>query len=174
MLLYLSQECHPNPGYPYKGTRRVAYLPVNEKGTVVLDMLERAFKQGLTFTIGFSRTTGRNNVVTWNDIHHKTRPTGGPERYGKYKTKSIKMMGLVYSCFISFFLQVWLPWPWLSWACSRGARSQGDHGSSGRGENRKRSKVGGDKLTYNKHWTHPMWINFTLKNESWMGVLKHF
>lgn len=45
-------------------------------------MLERAFKQGLTFTIGFSRTTGRNNVVTWNDIHHKTRTSGGPERFG--------------------------------------------------------------------------------------------
>lgn len=76
------EDCHPNPKQPYKGTRRVAYLPANEKGTIVLRMLERAFKQGLTFTIGFSRTTGRNNVVTWNDIHHKTRPTGGPERFG--------------------------------------------------------------------------------------------
>lgn len=75
-------ECHPNPGNSYKGTRRTAYLPVNEKGTTVLRMLERAFKQGLTFTIGFSRTTGRNNVVTWNDIHHKTRRSGGPERFG--------------------------------------------------------------------------------------------
>lgn len=74
----------------------MAYLPANEKGTTVLRMLERAFKQGLTFTIGFSRTTGRNNVVTWNDIHHKTRTTGGPERYSKYETKSIKMMCLVY------------------------------------------------------------------------------
>lgn len=76
------EECHPHPGYPYKGTRRTAYLPANEKGTTVLHMLERAFKQGLTFTIGFSRTTGRNNVVTWNDIHHKTRTSGGPERFG--------------------------------------------------------------------------------------------
>lgn len=76
------EECHPNPGNPYKGTRRTAYLPANEKGTTVLHMLGRAFKQGLTFTIGFSRTTGRNNVVTWNDIHHKTRTSGGPERFG--------------------------------------------------------------------------------------------
>lgn len=104
MVLYLSQECHPNPGIPYKGTRRRAYLPANEKGTTVLHMLERAFKQGLTFTIGFSRTTGRNNVVTWNDIHHKTRPTGGPERYSIYIKKSIKIMCLVYAHFHLIFL----------------------------------------------------------------------
>lgn len=104
MLLYLSQECHPSPGNPYKGTRRTAYLPANEKGTTVLHMLGRAFKQGLTFTIGFSRTTGRNNVVTWNDIHHKTRRSGGPERYCKYKTKSIRIMCLVYVYFHLIFL----------------------------------------------------------------------
>mgnify|MGYP003688372169 CR=1 FL=1 len=76
----LFQAYHPNPECPYKGTRRLAYLPANQEGTNVLRMLEKAFKQRLTFTIGFSRTTGRNNVVTWNDIHHKTNTTGGPER----------------------------------------------------------------------------------------------
>ncbi|XP_061194321.1 protein mono-ADP-ribosyltransferase PARP14-like [Saccostrea echinata] len=75
-------DCHPHPGLPYKGTRRLAFLPATKEGTAVLRMLERAFKQGLIFTVGSSRTTGQSNVVTWNDIHHKTRPNGGPERFG--------------------------------------------------------------------------------------------
>lgn len=33
------------------------------------------------FTIGRSRTTGHNGVITWNAIHHKTRMDGGPVRY---------------------------------------------------------------------------------------------
>ncbi|XP_062598992.1 uncharacterized protein LOC134260456 [Saccostrea cucullata] len=78
----IQEECHPHPGTMYKGTRRQAYLPASKEGTAILHMLERAFKQGLIFTVGSSRTTGRSNVVTWNDIHHKTRSTGGPERFG--------------------------------------------------------------------------------------------
>ncbi|XP_062614153.1 uncharacterized protein LOC134275890 [Saccostrea cucullata] len=78
----VQEDCHPHPGLPYKGTRRLAFLPATKEGTAVLRMLERAFKQGLIFTVGSSRTTGQSNVVTWNDIHHKTRPKGGPERFG--------------------------------------------------------------------------------------------
>lgn len=50
-------------------------------------MLERAFKHRLIFTVGFSRTSGKDNMVTWNDIHHKTRREGGPEKYVKELTK---------------------------------------------------------------------------------------
>ncbi|KAL0193062.1 hypothetical protein M9458_011358, partial [Cirrhinus mrigala] len=69
---------HPNPGKPYQGASRIAYLPDTQEGNKVLKLLERAFKQRLTFTIGRSSTTGQNNVVTWNDIHHKTSRDGGP------------------------------------------------------------------------------------------------
>ena len=31
-----------------------------------------AWHRRLTFTIGTSITTGRQNVVIWNEIHHKT------------------------------------------------------------------------------------------------------
>ena len=69
---------HPNPGKPYIGTSRTAYLPHNQEGRKVLKLLKKAFDQKLTFTIGRSTTTGRDDCVTWNDIHHKTSMTGGP------------------------------------------------------------------------------------------------
>uniref|UniRef100_UPI003590107A probable E3 ubiquitin-protein ligase DTX3 n=1 Tax=Myxine glutinosa TaxID=7769 RepID=UPI003590107A len=73
---------HPHPGHPYHGTFRTAFLPDNSEGGHVLRLLQRAFKQRLVFTIGTSRTTGRDDVVTWNDIHHKTSIHGGPMLYG--------------------------------------------------------------------------------------------
>lgn len=76
------EECHPDPGEPFIGIERQAYLPDNSEGQEVLHLLEQAFKQRLVFTIGVSRTTGKEGVVTWNDIHHKTRRDGGPERFG--------------------------------------------------------------------------------------------
>lgn len=60
--------------------KRRAFLPKTREGTEVLELLEKAFKQGLTFTIGTSRTTGKEGVITWNDIHHKTSRKGGPEK----------------------------------------------------------------------------------------------
>ena len=64
---------HPHPGRRYTGIFRQAYLPNNEEGRVVLALLQRAFEAGLVFTIGESRTTGAEDVLTWNDIHHKTK-----------------------------------------------------------------------------------------------------
>ena len=69
---------HPNPGQPYTGTERRAYLPDNKEGRKVLELLKKAFNQKLTFTIGRSVTTGIDDCVIWNDIHHKTSRTGGP------------------------------------------------------------------------------------------------
>uniref|UniRef100_A0A8C6E6B9 E3 ubiquitin-protein ligase n=1 Tax=Moschus moschiferus TaxID=68415 RepID=A0A8C6E6B9_MOSMO len=73
---------HPNPGKRFSGIQRTAYLPDNKEGNEVLDLLCRAFDQKLIFTVGESRTSGVSDVITWNDIHHKTSRTGGPERYG--------------------------------------------------------------------------------------------
>ena len=73
---------HPNPGKPYKGTDRTAYLPDNKEGRKVLRLLKKAFDQKVTFTIGRSVTTGRDDCVIWNDIHHKTSMTGGPTCFG--------------------------------------------------------------------------------------------
>lgn len=73
---------HPNPGKSYSGTTRIAYLPDTPEGNRVLNLLRKAFENKLVFTIGQSRTTGLNDVVTWNDIHHKTHINGGPSAYG--------------------------------------------------------------------------------------------
>ncbi|XP_036596253.1 E3 ubiquitin-protein ligase DTX3L-like [Trichosurus vulpecula] len=78
----IQTDDHPNPGKRYEGTRRVAYLPNNEEGRQVLLLLRRAFDQRLIFTVGQSRTSGVKDVITWNDIHHKTLQFGGPENFG--------------------------------------------------------------------------------------------
>ncbi|XP_034550804.1 uncharacterized protein LOC117820949 isoform X2 [Notolabrus celidotus] len=75
-------EKHPNPGKYFNGLTRTAYLPDNKEGKEVLHLLKRAFDQKLIFTVGTSRTTGMENQVTWNDIHHKTSMTGGTTCYG--------------------------------------------------------------------------------------------
>lgn len=65
---------HPHPGQMYYavGFPRVCYLPDNELSLKVLRLLQVAFERRLIFTIGRSVTTGREDVVTWNGIHHKT------------------------------------------------------------------------------------------------------
>ena len=63
----------------YRGTDRQAYLPNSREGADVLKLLRQAFDAGLLFTIDRSVTTGEENVVVWNDVHHKTRRDGGAE-----------------------------------------------------------------------------------------------
>ena len=38
----------------------------------MLQLLKKAFERQLIFTIGTSVTTGLENTIVWNDIHHKT------------------------------------------------------------------------------------------------------
>ncbi|XP_058646453.1 E3 ubiquitin-protein ligase DTX3L-like isoform X1 [Onychostoma macrolepis] len=73
---------HPNPGKSYCWTQCRAYLPDSHAGKEVLGLLQRAFKQKLIFTVGTSTTSGLENAVTWNDIHHKINTHGGPLNYG--------------------------------------------------------------------------------------------
>ncbi|XP_053406843.1 uncharacterized protein LOC123546491 [Mercenaria mercenaria] len=65
-------ELHPRPGTPYSSITRTAFLPDNTEGREICAMLKTAFERRLVFTIGTSRTTGQEGVITWNDIHHKT------------------------------------------------------------------------------------------------------
>lgn len=76
---------HPNPGKRYYGVSRTAYLPNNKEGREVLALLRKAFQQKLIFTVGVSRTTGMEDQVTWNDIHHKTAVQGGTAKYKSFK-----------------------------------------------------------------------------------------
>ena len=38
----------------------------------VLKLLKKAWQRRLIFTIGMSSTTGEEDTVVWNEIHHKT------------------------------------------------------------------------------------------------------
>lgn len=67
---------HPQPGAPYKGTLRKAFLQNGPEGRRVLELLKKAFLRGLIFTVGTSLTTNQANCVTWNGIHHKTAKRG--------------------------------------------------------------------------------------------------
>jgi len=54
-----------------QGTTRVAYLPDVKRGRKILEMLRIA--------------TGEENVVAWNDIHHKTNMEGGQQRLDRLR-----------------------------------------------------------------------------------------
>ena len=66
----------------FPGTSRSAYLPDNPEGNEVLKLLQEAFERKLIFTIGRSVTTGRDNQIVWNGIHHKTNTSGGSAYFG--------------------------------------------------------------------------------------------
>ena len=75
---------HPNPRQKFIGDTFYAYLPDSPEGNYVLDLLRKAFKAKMIFTIGTSTTTGKADKVVWSDIHHKTSIYGGSERYIVY------------------------------------------------------------------------------------------
>ncbi|XP_071169033.1 putative E3 ubiquitin-protein ligase DTX3 [Mytilus galloprovincialis] len=75
-------DVHPKPGKPYYGTSRTGYLPDSPKGRIVTRLLKVAYDRRLVFTVGRSRTTGQDDCVTWNDVHHKTTLSGGPQNFG--------------------------------------------------------------------------------------------
>ena len=54
--------------------------------------LRKHFSWRQIFTVGQSRTTGYENVVTWNDIHHKTSVVGGVEKYAVLVLSNLSMI----------------------------------------------------------------------------------
>lgn len=73
---------HPHPGVRYAGTARQGFFPDNAEGRKVVRLLQLAWQQRVVFTVGRSMTTGCDNCVIWNGIHHKTSTTGGPTAHG--------------------------------------------------------------------------------------------
>ena len=71
-----------NNGSRYYGTKRINYIPNTKNGRLLLGLLKIAFDRKLTFTIGTSITTGAQNSVVWNGIHHKSNISGGAVCYG--------------------------------------------------------------------------------------------
>jgi deltex len=73
---------HRNPGVDYNGTCRHAYVPDTAEGRSLLKRLKFAFQHGLTFSVGVSKTTLKDNSVIWGSIPHKTSMGGGVLQYG--------------------------------------------------------------------------------------------
>ena len=69
-------------GKSYTGTSRMNFIPNTKEGRIILGLLKIAFERKLTFTIGTSVTTGQQNCVIWNGIHHKSQVGGGATNYG--------------------------------------------------------------------------------------------
>ena len=71
----IQNDSHPNPGSPNHAHLfpRKAYFPATREGSKIIGMLKLAFNRRLIFTVGTSSTTGRDNVIVWNGIHHKTQ-----------------------------------------------------------------------------------------------------
>ncbi|KAM8723815.1 uncharacterized protein AB9X84_003718 isoform 1-T2 [Acanthopagrus schlegelii] len=70
----IQEEGHPSPGKPFQGGVFEAYFPDCDKTRNLLPRLEKAFGQGLTFTVTEKETGAR---VTWDCIPHKTSLHGG-------------------------------------------------------------------------------------------------
>ncbi|XP_076609595.1 uncharacterized protein LOC143334620 [Chaetodon auriga] len=75
----IQEEGHPAPGQPFQGGVFEAFLPDCEKTRKLLPRLQRAFKQGLTFTV---IEKGAEARVTWDCIPHKTSLHGGKSGNG--------------------------------------------------------------------------------------------
>lgn len=71
----VQNEDHPNPGRAFfaVGFPRLCYLPENPIGRKILRYLKIGFDRGLLFSIGRSTTTGREDVVIWKNVEHKTQ-----------------------------------------------------------------------------------------------------
>lgn len=67
-------------GEYYNCFSRRAYLPNNEKGKLVLELLKKAFESKVTFCI--VRQDQYSAKIDWNGIHHKTSISGGLSRFG--------------------------------------------------------------------------------------------
>ena len=73
---------NPTTGKQFHGDSRVCYVPDSQEGREVLALLVKAFRRRLTFTVGFSVVRGRDNLIVWNGIHHKTNTNRGSSHYG--------------------------------------------------------------------------------------------
>uniref|UniRef100_A0A6B2E7B7 E3 ubiquitin-protein ligase n=1 Tax=Phlebotomus kandelakii TaxID=1109342 RepID=A0A6B2E7B7_9DIPT len=72
---------HPHPGRAFfaVGFPRTCYLPDCPLGRKVLRFLKIAYDRRLLFSIGRSATTGREDVVLWNSVDHKTQYSMYPD-----------------------------------------------------------------------------------------------
>ena len=72
----IQSEKHYHPGLPYSGTKRAAFIPAGGRWRAILRKFMMAWDARRIFTVGTSLSTGIENCVIWNCIHHKTSQAG--------------------------------------------------------------------------------------------------
>uniref|UniRef100_A0A8D8IFK6 E3 ubiquitin-protein ligase n=1 Tax=Culex pipiens TaxID=7175 RepID=A0A8D8IFK6_CULPI len=77
----IQNQEHPHPGRAFfaVGFPRTCFLPDGILGRKILRYLKIAFDRRLLFSIGRSATTGREDVVLWNSVEHKTQYSMFPD-----------------------------------------------------------------------------------------------
>ncbi|XP_055616564.1 protein deltex [Toxorhynchites rutilus septentrionalis] len=77
----IQNQQHPHPGRAFfaVGFPRTCFLPDGILGRKILRYLKIAFDRRLLFSIGRSATTGREDVVLWNSVEHKTQYSMFPD-----------------------------------------------------------------------------------------------
>uniref|UniRef100_A0A7E4V4P7 E3 ubiquitin-protein ligase n=1 Tax=Panagrellus redivivus TaxID=6233 RepID=A0A7E4V4P7_PANRE len=80
----IQTEGHVRPGLPHSGGTRSAWVPNDEGGREVLELLQKAFDQRHIFTIGDSVLTDQQNVPVWA-ICHNTSQLVDPAYYNRVK-----------------------------------------------------------------------------------------
>ena len=75
------KDFHPKPGQKYNGTLKTVYLPNNEYGKNLYDLISNLFEEGKLFKLDKSKADENEFIVVFNDIDFKTSKTGGPERF---------------------------------------------------------------------------------------------
>jgi deltex-like protein len=77
----IQQDHQPHPGCKYSGLSKTAFLPLTVEGATAVELLQRAFSQGLVFAMVPS-ASGKDDEIGWNGILHKTNIYGGPAQSG--------------------------------------------------------------------------------------------
>ena len=75
------QNCDsPNLIVSYNETKVTTYLPDNDEGRRMAELLKKAFEARLLFTIERCDSPGQSKYVMWKGISHKTNIDGGHEK----------------------------------------------------------------------------------------------
>ncbi|CAD8147464.1 unnamed protein product [Paramecium pentaurelia] len=82
IVIYYNMYAGQRNGQHFPSTFREAFLPDTPEGRQVFRLLKMAFERKLIFTVGRSVTTGKDNRIVWNGIHHKTNLSGGVSCFG--------------------------------------------------------------------------------------------
>ena len=76
-VFYFFQDGDPEPGAPFTGTNKVAYLPDTPDAKKLIDLYAKALKEGLLFYVDFDKKHKIYKTFLNKDTPLKTSMEGG-------------------------------------------------------------------------------------------------